>query len=64
MLNKILSVAKNELRLSKLKLEVYKDNKRAVNLYKASGFQVERAFKTVEGKKILLMIKSIYEKDK
>lgn len=62
LLEKIEKLSFKELGLRKLRLEVFSDNKRAVNLYKASGFEVEKAFKAVQGKEILLMIKSIYER--
>ena len=63
MLNKILSVSKNELRLSKLKLEVYKDNKRAVDLYQSAGFKIQKVNKS-EDSKTVLMVQSFHASEK
>ena len=63
MLNKILSVSKNELRLSKLKLEVYKDNKRAVDLYQSAGFKIQKVNKS-EDSKTVLMVQSFHAPEK
>ena len=59
MLNKILLVAKNELRLSELKLEAYKDNKRAVELYRDAGFKIQKVNKS-ENSKTVLMVQSFH----
>lgn len=61
LLEKIEKLAFAELGLKKLRLEVFSDNKIAVNLYKAAGFAVKEASKSAKGKEILLMVKSVYE---
>ena len=59
MLNKILFVAKNELRLNKLKLEAYNDNKKAIGLYRAEGFKIQDVRKSGR-KQTVLMVQSFH----
>lgn len=41
LMDKIIDMADNELKLKRLELSVFKENERALNLYKKFGFQVE-----------------------
>ncbi|MBI5357185.1 GNAT family N-acetyltransferase [Candidatus Collierbacteria bacterium] len=62
LVKKILSVAKNELRLDELRLEVFGDNKKAMGLYRSAGFNIQKTGKTRNGKTVL-MVQSFHAAD-